>query len=220
MQNRNILIFLTFFLLFCACTGGKDKGLLPGDPELPELPTGNGDEPDGDMDGETEMEREIVLSRCGDASHWNDVDILAESGGEARFCLGGTEADGAMVRLDAGALSADVHITISRTDDLSLDGYTPVGPAILFRALPLYQGDLATLSEPAVFRIPFSPVLAGHLAGSDIAILHRAGDPLDPGRSEAVVRLDVVPSASDLDASLAVFDAETFGIFQAAVSED
>ena len=114
---------------------------------------------DGDQDTDTELTEEETeqealpdTSKCGEGySTNNPIDLLKRKGGIARVCEVGEPLDGTQVLITREA-DSDYTLEIKEGTDLTMEGYRPIGPAVLFDA----EGGL---SGNVTFILPFDATL-------------------------------------------------------------
>ena len=99
--------------------------------------------PDGDIDSEIETTEEEVedeqeiapdVSKCGEGYGTNNpINLLKRKGGIARICEAGEPLDGTQIIITRES-DSDQTLEIKAGQDLTMEGYKPIGPAVMFDA--------------------------------------------------------------------------------------
>jgi hypothetical protein len=120
---------------------------------------------DGDVDGDVDSDGDIIVdgdqpdgdwvgSKCDIDRNANDRDVTS-TGGTVQICIEGDPLDGTAFRIPKSSLPNDIHMVIQKVDDLTVDGWVPVGPAIQFKATPVNEGESVVFEVDGSISIPF-----------------------------------------------------------------
>lgn len=119
--------------------------------------------PASEVDGDEEEpeESECIAgdfsnrTKCEINRNTPDRDVTAADGGRIFHCEPGNPLDGVGLKIDTMTLLNDVHIKVSQVDDLVVEGWVPVGPAVEIKATTLSAGDSLVLENDAHLAVPF-----------------------------------------------------------------
>lgn len=130
---------------------GDEDGDVPddGDDEDGDVPD-DGDEEDGDEPDGDEWEG----TKCDIDRHSNDR-VVTRAGGTVQICIEGDPLDGTAIRIPKDKLVYDVNVVIRQVEDLVVEGWVPVGPAVQFKATPVNEGESVKLEWDAGISIPY-----------------------------------------------------------------
>ncbi len=196
---------------------GSTDGDLPDDGDV----DGDEDGEDGDDDGEIGPGG----TKCKINRHNPDRDILSDDGGITQICDPEDELDGTGVEIGSDELYGDIHLTIRKVADLTVEGWVPVGPAVEFKATALDSSEEVLLETDVRFRIPFvEDMLSEDAVNYHINVVMQ----LDPehgvvsGDGNPPFFLPKTPSsiAIDNNKEMLGFDNYYFGTYQAMIPED
>lgn len=163
------------FFTLSACGSDSSGGTRDGadnDPpgDLDDIPV---DDADGGLDVD---EAAPTGTRCPeDAESKPQLAVFRVSGGAVRLCDPASPIDGAaMVIPPRGGVSADAEVRVTPGDDIRLDGWRAVGPAVAFTSAPggaTKAGGAPTLLREASIELPLTLPLPDKMRDYHVNVL-------------------------------------------------
>ena len=113
---------------------------------------------DGDQEvvSEQEADNAPATTKCKSGEHQPELQVGKVGGGHVQYCVVGEDLDGAGMDIKNDDVVVDINLAVQAADDLVVEGWTPIGPAVIFKATPVTAGEVPSLRRDVVVTLPFS----------------------------------------------------------------